>query len=101
MFLPAAVRDGEWWRVFTHPFIHVTWFQGKCFLPFGISGWWAIRWRQLTPAGLREVWQHGCSSDVLTLSSARSADDQVAAQVSKPAGASIFVCQACSRRPAD
>jgi len=40
MFLPAAVREGEWWRVFTHPFIHVTWFQGKCFLPlvFRVGG---------------------------------------------------------------
>jgi membrane associated rhomboid family serine protease len=27
IFLPAAVRNGEWWRVLTHPFIHVTWFH--------------------------------------------------------------------------
>jgi len=26
-FYPAAVRDGEWWRVFTHPFVHVTWYH--------------------------------------------------------------------------
>jgi rhomboid family GlyGly-CTERM serine protease len=25
IFLPDAVRYGEWWRLFTHPFIHVTW----------------------------------------------------------------------------
>ena len=23
-FLPEAVRAGEWWRVFTHPFVHVS-----------------------------------------------------------------------------
>src|ERR1043166_2526392 len=25
LFLPEAVGRGEWWRLFTHPFIHVTW----------------------------------------------------------------------------
>ena len=25
LFLPEAVQHGEWWRLFTHPFIHVTW----------------------------------------------------------------------------
>ena len=25
IFMPEAVRQGEWWRLFTHPFIHVTW----------------------------------------------------------------------------
>jgi len=25
LFLPDAVGQGEWWRLFTHPFIHVTW----------------------------------------------------------------------------
>jgi rhomboid family GlyGly-CTERM serine protease len=25
LFLPEAVRAGEWWRLFTYPFIHVTW----------------------------------------------------------------------------
>src|SRR5215207_6893134 len=27
VFLPGAVRAGEWWRVFTHPFVHVTWYH--------------------------------------------------------------------------
>jgi len=27
IFLPAAVRDGEWWRLLTHPFVHVTWYH--------------------------------------------------------------------------
>jgi len=27
IFQPAAVRGGEWWRLFTHPFVHVTWFH--------------------------------------------------------------------------
>jgi rhomboid family GlyGly-CTERM serine protease len=27
VFQPAAVRDGEWWRLFTHPFVHVTWYH--------------------------------------------------------------------------
>lgn len=26
-FLPAAVADGEWWRVITHLFAHVTWYH--------------------------------------------------------------------------
>lgn len=25
LFMPEAVGQGEWWRLFTHPFIHVTW----------------------------------------------------------------------------
>jgi rhomboid family GlyGly-CTERM serine protease len=25
LFMPDAVSQGEWWRLFTHPFIHVTW----------------------------------------------------------------------------
>jgi len=25
VFQPAAVRAGEWWRLFTHPFVHVSW----------------------------------------------------------------------------
>jgi len=25
MFEPAAVRAGEWWRLLTHPFVHLTW----------------------------------------------------------------------------
>ena len=27
MFQPAAVEHGEWWRVLTHPFVHVTWYH--------------------------------------------------------------------------
>src|SRR5262245_57964872 len=27
MFMPEAARNGEWWRWFTHPFIHVTWWH--------------------------------------------------------------------------
>ena len=27
IFHPAAVLGGEWWRVFTHPFVHVTWYH--------------------------------------------------------------------------
>ncbi len=27
IFIPAAVRGGEWWRVLTHPFVHVTWYH--------------------------------------------------------------------------
>ena len=27
MFDPRAVQDGEWWRVLTHPFVHVTWYH--------------------------------------------------------------------------
>jgi rhomboid family GlyGly-CTERM serine protease len=24
---PAAVQTGQWWRLFTHPFVHVTWYH--------------------------------------------------------------------------
>lgn len=27
MFLPAAVQAGQWWRLLTHPFVHVTWYH--------------------------------------------------------------------------
>lgn len=27
IFQPEAVRGGEWWRVLTHPFVHVTWYH--------------------------------------------------------------------------
>jgi rhomboid family GlyGly-CTERM serine protease len=26
-FLPSAVREGEWWRVITHPFVHLSWYH--------------------------------------------------------------------------
>src|SRR5438093_10173222 len=26
-FEPQAVRNGEWWRLFTHPFVHVSWYH--------------------------------------------------------------------------
>jgi rhomboid family GlyGly-CTERM serine protease len=27
MFHPSAVRAGEWWRLVTHPFVHITWYH--------------------------------------------------------------------------
>jgi rhomboid family GlyGly-CTERM serine protease len=27
MFQADAVRNGQWWRLFTHPFVHVTWYH--------------------------------------------------------------------------
>lgn len=27
VFVPALVRNGEWWRVFTHPFVHVSFYH--------------------------------------------------------------------------
>src|SRR5262245_14825231 len=27
MFQSAAVAHGQWWRLFTHPFVHVTWYH--------------------------------------------------------------------------
>ena len=27
MFQPGAVQSGEWWRLFTHPFVHITWYH--------------------------------------------------------------------------
>jgi rhomboid family GlyGly-CTERM serine protease len=27
VFSPAAVESGEWWRLFTHPWVHVTWYH--------------------------------------------------------------------------
>lgn len=26
-FSPTAVADGQWWRVLTHPFVHVSWYH--------------------------------------------------------------------------
>jgi rhomboid family GlyGly-CTERM serine protease len=27
VFTPASLRGGEWWRLFTHPFVHVSWYH--------------------------------------------------------------------------
>jgi rhomboid family GlyGly-CTERM serine protease len=27
IFRPGAVLEGEWWRIVTHPFVHVTWYH--------------------------------------------------------------------------
>jgi rhomboid family GlyGly-CTERM serine protease len=27
MFHPEAVRQGQWWRLFTHPWVHLTWYH--------------------------------------------------------------------------
>jgi rhomboid family GlyGly-CTERM serine protease len=27
IFIPSAVKHGQWWRLFTHPFVHVTWYH--------------------------------------------------------------------------
>jgi rhomboid family GlyGly-CTERM serine protease len=27
VFVPSLVRNGEWWRVFTHPFVHVSFYH--------------------------------------------------------------------------
>lgn len=27
IFQPDAVRSGQWWRLFTHPFVHLTWYH--------------------------------------------------------------------------
>ncbi|MDB6123345.1 MAG: hypothetical protein JWQ71_2338 [Pedosphaera sp.] len=27
MFRPDAVQSGQWWRLFTHPFVHLTWYH--------------------------------------------------------------------------
>ncbi len=27
VYVPALVRDGEWWRMFTHPFVHVSFYH--------------------------------------------------------------------------
>lgn len=51
ILLPAAVRNGEWWRVFTHPFVHVTWYHllldGAAFLSLYGGLVEASMWRRL------------------------------------------------------
>jgi rhomboid family GlyGly-CTERM serine protease len=27
IFQPDAVKSGQWWRLFTHPFVHLTWYH--------------------------------------------------------------------------
>ena len=27
IFLPSAFMSGEWWRLFTHPFVHLSWYH--------------------------------------------------------------------------
>jgi rhomboid family GlyGly-CTERM serine protease len=51
IFLPSAVRDGEWWRLFTHPFVHATWYHllldGVAFLSLYSSLVEPSLWRRL------------------------------------------------------
>jgi len=51
IFLPAAVQHGEWWRVITHPFVHVTWYHllldGVAFLSLYSSLLEKSVWRRL------------------------------------------------------
>lgn len=48
IFQPAAVRSGEWWRLLTHPFVHLTWYHllldGTAFL----SLYWSIVERRIS-----------------------------------------------------
>lgn len=47
IFQPEAVRRGEWWRLLTHPFVHLTWYHllldGTAFL----SLYWSIVERRI------------------------------------------------------
>jgi rhomboid family GlyGly-CTERM serine protease len=27
VFLPQSVKTGQWWRIFSHPFVHLTWYH--------------------------------------------------------------------------
>ena len=27
IFFPEVLRDGQWWRLFSHPFVHLTWYH--------------------------------------------------------------------------
>src|SRR5262245_14663245 len=48
VFLPDSVLSGEWWRLVTHPFVHVSWYHllldGTAFLLLYASlrerAWW-------------------------------------------------------------
>jgi len=52
IFYPAAVSAGEWWRCFTHPFVHVTWYHllldGAAFLTLYRGLFEASLWRRLS-----------------------------------------------------
>ena len=52
IFQPGAVQGGEWWRLFTHPFVHVTWYHllldGTAFLALYHSLIEASAFRRLT-----------------------------------------------------
>jgi rhomboid family GlyGly-CTERM serine protease len=47
VFQTASVSKGEWWRVFTHPFVHLTWYHllldGTAFL----SLYWSLLERRI------------------------------------------------------
>jgi rhomboid family GlyGly-CTERM serine protease len=50
IFLPAAVADGQWWRLLTHPFVHVSWYHllldaGAFFLLYAQMGECTIAYR--------------------------------------------------------
>ncbi len=54
-FFPMRIADGEWWRVITHPFVHVSWLHllldGSAFLMlYGELAHWTSR-RRLAAIG--------------------------------------------------
>ena len=51
-FQADAIAAGEWWRVLTHPFVHVSWYHllldGAAFLSLYANSHAEQRWRRLT-----------------------------------------------------
>jgi rhomboid family GlyGly-CTERM serine protease len=55
VFFPGAVASGEWWRIITHPFVHVSWYHllldGAAFLMlYAELGHWRTRERLMSVA---------------------------------------------------
>ena len=58
MFQPAAVRAGEWWRLLTHPFVHITWYH----LLLDASAFFLLYHGLLENKLLRRLWFVGASA---------------------------------------
>jgi len=50
IFIPEAVSDGEWWRLVTHPFVHVSWYH----LALDAGAFWLLYHGLEEKCGLRK-----------------------------------------------
>lgn len=75
VFQPEAVRSGEWWRLVTHPFVHLTWYHllldGMAFLSLYCSlveRKTSVRLAYVVAAGAGSLVASWCASPTISAS---------------------------------